>query len=710
MCFLAENPLFIHDLAIQDLTGDLNPNGNNEPGWIISDSQMMTAFQPDGNCYPMEGSCSLYCEGGCYRTMNYAVNVASEYDDMVLEVTRDDGTVTEFPGYFEWKTKIVQNVEVLDDYENYVYQRRKYYSPIVPNGSYTMRFKLNGAVVWPEFVEETWEDPPSCGPYVSDGNITLVTPTSTGDNCDNVIRHGDAEQGTRNLWMHSGGGLQVVEPGYNSAYAFSSVLRKGTWQGPGQFLDTRCLVEGNQYEISMRVKLLDNDGNPQHCDVNREDINAYDVCPRVSLRVRQLAGNRIGDPVDVSYAYPLALTVGPYNKDEWNFIYGVFTVTQSIATADAVFLFVDRARPGVNIVIDDAKMVPTVHSCAMPVYNTDFEVGDARFWSKLGTAKTDIYSPGYGGSAYALRTTERKEFWSSMSQALNSDCLVEGTTYDVSVFILLLDENDIMIDCDPSLSWGSSTDNVCPTMSLRVTTGTEYVDIDVGSVTGTWTSGDWNAMHGSFTPTQEMLVADSVRLFFRKFKEGKNIVIDDVSIVSVEASDPNQLMNNGDFSAGDTRHFYADRGGETDTYSPGFDDDFALINRDRTFEYFGVRQSIDTNVIEEDATYKLEAKVKLFAADEVTPFDCDPAAVGGDYLCPVIYLRSQEPAKATLSRFVGSVKGPWVSGEWNTIEGLVVFFHYEIHAPSLNLVIDRAPEGVVVVLDNISMSKVTATA
>eukprot|EP00957_Ditylum_brightwellii_P085999 6542780-Ditylum_brightwellii.AAC.1 len=28
MCFLAANPMFLHDLTIQDLSGDLKPNGN----------------------------------------------------------------------------------------------------------------------------------------------------------------------------------------------------------------------------------------------------------------------------------------------------------------------------------------------------------------------------------------------------------------------------------------------------------------------------------------------------------------------------------------------------------------------------------------------------------------------------------------------------------------------------------------------------------
>jgi len=715
MCFLAENEMFLHDLAIQDLSGDLNPNGNGVAGWILSDSPKMTAFLEEGTCFPMEGSCAIFCEGGCFRTMNYAINVAAEYDNLVLEATHADGRVTEFEGYFEAKTTIIQNVEVPDDYENFVYQRRKYFSPILPDGEYTLRFKKDGAIVWPEFAEETWESPPSCIPHVLDSSITLEVPTPKDEECANVINHGDAEEGTRNFWMHSGGGIEMYTPGYNSAFAFRSTRRKGTWQGPGQFLDTRCLTSGSQYEISAMVKLEDNNGVPQNCNPNQENINAFDICPRVSLRLRHLAGNKIGDPVDVSYAYPLATTVGPYNKDDWNMIYGVFTVTESIASADTVFFFIDRARPGVNIIIDDVKMVPTVQTCQSPIYNTDFETGDARFWGKVGTTTTDMFVPGYpnlpGASTegFALRTFSRKEFWASMSQPLNTDCLEEGTAYSVSSNILLLDANGNIANCDTSLEYGAITVNVCPKMALKITTGNVEVDVDIADVTGPWNQGNWNSMNGIFTVTQEMLVADSVRLFWRKYEEGHDIVVDNVAVTSVEAQDPDKLMNNGDFSSGDTRHFKPDRGGVISIYAGGYDDDFALIMTGRDASYYGVRQNIDTNVLEEGVSYTASAKFKLFLPDGTTPFDCEPTAVAGEKICPVMYLKAQEPGVGSQTRLIGSTLGE-KDADWNTIAGNVVFFHNEINAPSLTLIIDRAPAGIVMVLDNVGVTKVTSTA
>eukprot|EP00957_Ditylum_brightwellii_P159294 12125516-Ditylum_brightwellii.AAC.2 len=66
------------------------------------------------------------------------------------------------------------------------------------------RFKKDGAIIWLEFAEETWENPPACIPCVVDASIILEVPTLKDEECANVINHSDAKEGTHNFWMHSG--------------------------------------------------------------------------------------------------------------------------------------------------------------------------------------------------------------------------------------------------------------------------------------------------------------------------------------------------------------------------------------------------------------------------------------------------------------------------------------------------------------------------
>ena len=89
----------------------------------------------------------------------------------------------------------------------------------------------------------------------------------------------------------------------------------------------------------------------------------------------------------------------------------------------------------------------------MSVYNTDFKTGEMRFWKTIGVTEIAIHSPGYK-SDYALKTTSRSEWWGSMSQDLNKDCLIEGEKFTVSAMVLLLDQNEAIHEYDATAVWG----------------------------------------------------------------------------------------------------------------------------------------------------------------------------------------------------------------------------------------------------------------
>jgi len=197
----------------------LNPSGSGLPGVVVSNSTAMTTFSE--NCMDMVGSCSLYCEGtsACYRGLNIATWDTPDYEELFLEVTDSEGKIFNFKGYFETKMKdTVQTidgtptlVEVPDEYENKIYQRRRYYSPLLPHGKYTLRFKMGGLSYWPQFVEVVWEDSPDCTPHISDDNILLSIPSPTDSDCSNLIRNPGAEMAGHDFWAHTGGEMEVTK-------------------------------------------------------------------------------------------------------------------------------------------------------------------------------------------------------------------------------------------------------------------------------------------------------------------------------------------------------------------------------------------------------------------------------------------------------------------------------------------------------------------
>jgi len=568
-----------------------------------------------------------------------------------------------------------------------------------------MKFKKEGAPYWPQFIELVWEDPPPCNPHIDENTTKLEIPPPSEVDCFNLLRNYDAGLGDYSFWSHSGGGVKVVEY-EDGKYAISSIHRTGAWHGFGQYLDTRCLVEGSQFEIIVKIRLQNSDGEFVVCNINRVDYNAGDACPRVSFRMRKLLGNKIGDGVESKYAYPMANAVGPWKADDWNTLYGKFTVTEAIAESDSVYFFIDRARPGVNIMIDFVLVIPTIHGCQMPIYNGDFEVGDTRFWRTIGSTEIDIYDTGYSGES-SLRTTKRKEWWGSMIQDLNKDCLFKGDKFSVSAMVMFLDADENIYDCNPSLQWGvdANMDKVCPTIALRLTTGSQIEDIDIGAMPGPITEGLWNNIFGQFEVDDSIMEADLVSIYFRKLKAGINIAVDDFVVTKLSDSEGgNEIVQNGDFSSGDARYFHIHGGGSISVVEDSIDPtEKYLIVEKRTRSDYGVRYAIDTTPLSSSIMYRISVDLRL-TTEEWYGFSCDPGTMEAESKCPILYLRSQFIGKKQLmTRPIASAPSDFKPSEWNTFSSYFQFLESEIKADSLYLIINDAPPNAVMFLDNLKI-------
>ena len=714
----------LEDIIFEDWTGDLNPNENdNTPGAVVSRNGVMDAFIDD--CVEMEGSCAKFCPGGCYRGVNFASSQAMEYLDWSIQaVSNESGKKVNFKGYFANNTRLnfdscdinpvtgeKTNCDLMEDhYNNYIYQRRRYFTATLPKGDYTLQFvDGNGEVGWPTFIEMQWEDNITCPTAINDDKISINIPTPTDEDCNQIIRNNGGEENSVNHWMHAGGDIKIVGDGYNSNYAISSVERTGAWQGPGQYLDSRCFNVGEYYEVTARVKLVDEaTGNDVLCDPHQKHYMAEDVCPRIAFRLREIKGNNIDDEVITTFVYPVAETLGPYKANEWNLMYGLIKITEHIAKQSTIFMYVERATPGVAIVIDDVRMGRTVAGSSQFSYNRDLETGDTRFWRTHGPNDLDIVDAGYGRTGYALKSFNREYPWASMEQELNQDYLVLGQTYAVKAKVRL-ERDGSPWACQPGVRWGIVGEelNACPTLGIRIAvfnaTHSDYEDI--GIVAGEWDTNGWNDMYGVFKVTQEILDAPAVTIIWTKLHESIDIVIDDVEIDEVTPPSCDDLIVNGGAEYDDYAPLYWRMFGVSSVdLAPnmGVDNSNALINSDRVSENDGIRQMINHDCVHPGAVYEVLAWVKL-VDDNGAGVECDVSKTYGSR-CPVLNIGAQNPMGSPQHRIVGSPVSTWKKDEFNLLKGHFKFFTNECYADALFLSVTKVDPSVTMLVDDVSMT------
>jgi len=725
------------DMAIYDQTGDLNPVSEGTPGHVVSNHSIMSTFAPKP-CHDMVGSCALYCEDTCYRTVNIATHVDESLTEVKLRATRtNDGVNTDFYSYFEYMTEdgteqvtingrnIFKAITVNSTNDNYFYTRRRYFSAILPYGDYELQFYKNNTPFFPKFAELVFDDAPECTPYIDNTTITFITPPIEEEECKQLIKNNGVETGTFEHWQHAGGSMSIAKQGYLSQNSLRTLVRTGSWHGLGQWIDIRCLVEGQQFEITGRYKLLNEGDKPTICDIDMKEYSNPNVCPRVSIRLRHLTGDWIGQKVLNTYLYPVAEALSPITTTDWNFIYGVLTVTAEMANASTAFIWVERYGVGKNMMLDAFSAVPVVRTCADADFNRGVESGDLAWWKTFGQTKLEIVEPGYGDSKYALKASKRKQFWSSMASIVKPDCLTPGQAFKITAKFKLSRGTDDW-DCIPGRYWGplAFQHDVCPTLAVRFDKGGESTIRELGVVTE-FVKGEWNDVFGVFIATTDMRFSDSMFAWFTKFHYLTDITLDDFSIQPEPGvgCDLN-ILHNGDFNYGDTRSWSPFFAGIIETYSYTDSDgkpNIAGAYIESRYWHEGVGQKLDRMCLDTETEFEAEVDVMLFEDDKTTPYACDPTIKiqptkktmesSDVWRCPVIALATQNPG--TFPKFVeiGAVSGTtWDTTGWNKMTGTFKITEEQNSATKMWIEIHNTKPGLTIVVDNFLMRKVQTPA
>jgi hypothetical protein len=188
-----------------------------------------------------------------------------------------------------------------------------------------------------------------------------ISVTPIPKSCDNLILNHDFEDGSASFWVPQARdriNVSLVSPGVQqSQYA---LLLQHTTSNRGytfdQYLDTRCLVEGDNLIIEAQFKLLDKAdlSSGLSCDPSSRNTNSADHCPTIRLTGRNCKEGNI-DAV-LWNQQPFAV----WHSDGFNFYSNSFSVSANLASCEESYIRLAHSLPdGVALVVDNIQILST---------------------------------------------------------------------------------------------------------------------------------------------------------------------------------------------------------------------------------------------------------------------------------------------------------------------------------------------------------------
>jgi hypothetical protein len=712
---------FRNDVMLQDVTGDFDPQNLHRPGFIISNNVSMTTFCPEAEM--LEGSCAKFCPGKCWRSLMFGFSADEYFNDIILRATDlATGISTDFRSYYHNESAFTATGQccIADVVANTVEFRRRYATAHLPDGHYNLTFMVNGAPTWPIFQEMVWGRPFQCSPYIDDTKITLVKPDPPAGWCDDLATNGDGSEG-RHYWSHSGSGIKQWLGGVGGPTdpcLGSSGIRKDHFAGPAQFFDSRCIFGGMEYEVTANFKLMAKDANNNSfavaCNPNEISPTAYYSCPRLTLEIRTMEGNNIGDNITTLYMTPVATAVAPATAG-WNTMVGSLTILPEVANATTVMIYAERARIGVDILLDNLKILPRARSCDDLILNGGFSSGDTRYFTNYGGAQINIVSIKNADNTtnYAVWAYNRKNYFSSAAQEFKESCLNFNDTYKVTAKVGLVSASTgAAFTCNPSVQSYNITTR-CPDLQVTAMKGNVTKTYPAGKLIGSWKTGSLNDMYGEFTVDAFMSTAEVVQISVTGVSPTVDIIMDDLSVVPASPwTCANGLLRNSGAEDGDSKSWAPWLGGTIDAFNTtstylAKEGNYFFASRDRTLSAAGIQQLMNRDCFDLQGAYSVSAWVKLVKNN--TAFACDPASTSLDDRCPLIEIAAMNTGGAAAIHPVGGFVGSqWAATGWNQINGTFQFFDMELAASTLSLVIAEGPTGASMLIDNVEIRRISS--
>ena len=656
----------LRDVVIEVVGGDM---GN---GFITSRNRAeLTAFLPVNSCSDLgDDQCANFCADTCLRTIRFLVDPYVG-ESMVLEVSADGSSIfINDAGLTHGDTTRATTYRI--------------FSVVLPAGDYTMRFLKDGVETWPGFVLEDPVEAPSCWSADAPIKYILSKPSVT---CDVLIsdsvRNGNLESGSLQYWQHVWSGIELVTPGVDgSGYAAISPFRQHS--NIGQHMDTRCLVEGDEYEFTARVRSVDSvdGGSPVTCDPNSN-------APGLRCSYANIFSEFINDAGEKDTEYKgIATTVASTSTDNWKTIHGVFKMTEHMAKSDRAFVYVEGG-PGF-VEVDNMTLQKFDRTDLPIILNGDFEVGDPRFWTRGWTDQLEMVT-GDTGVAVAMSGN-----YKILQQYLGPDALVDGKRY---LFQARYKIEGGPGSCEPEKRWG---DLACPKVSVDAMFEDSALNKNRGYefAVPPYVQGSWNVLYGYIDTTQKMLDANDLRLWVGYGPKLSTIVFDDMSLEEVQRN-CNDLLINGDAETGDARGWKPYGTTKLSVSSDANTGSYAIANTNREQLWAGLEQWVDLTCMEIGVTYRIIASIKLVKDGQ--PFDCK--AVNR---CPKVTVESRFDSNevSTKRTFLGNENTDWVVGSYNQFIATFSVDNNMATADQVSIAFQNPTQSVDMLFDDVSVVRI----
>lgn len=624
----------IDNVYLTDIGSGMRPAGvaATNVSTVISNTPAMSHFLDLNKCRAFPERAYMYCSNTCLRTVLLSVP-PSMTDDFVLRINKEGfpGNFIEVDGKFDNETLNRDGSGGPDEVANSWLRKRRYFAASLPDADYVFRLYRGGKMDWPTSVEVTFEKP-QCDTSLTNKRVSIGEPSPSASTCSELIKNGDMEMSTTDYpyWLHHESGLSLAPgKGISGSTALSEIDPQAPVNGlVGQFLDTRCLQKGKQYEVRAWVKVMRN-GAPYDCDPANN-------CPTAGLKL-WTAQDADGSSFSESNIGVVYFFERPYDRSGWNLLRGTFTVDKRIESASSVLLFVERGRRGITMLIDNVSVSPVAGTCNELVFNGDFD-GNSGFWQKRVASTTMVMKNGN-----SLKMTDRNSLIHSPEQDIRVGCMRPGDRFVATARVRLENTDGSMFGCDPTRTTG----NVCPRMRIKsfVDEGLPSFDSSLWrsvAVTDHGRSNGWYILSGVFSAEELDKRADRITLAFDRVSAQKDFVIDNVSIKPL-LKDCSNLFLNGDAEYGDTPSFWSTWGANGNerisVVSAGAGNHaFKIDRRDEAGD--GIQQFVDPRCLVAGSVWKLVARMKLVskttgkgvtcdASDERVVFGCPPVRILG---------------------------------------------------------------------------------
>ncbi len=165
--------------------------------------------------------------------------------------------------------------------------------------------------------------------------------------CHNLVLNGDFEGGDSSLWRPSwrpGIDYDIFDQYGANGSLFSLIIQSYTSNSVRQILDTRCLIEGQEFLISAKHRLLNATDLNQGLECEPSILSVWDSrhCPTIFIR-----GTGCNGTNNLEYTFWNEIDQFQWNPDDFNPYESVLTVGPELASCDvsSIYIFFTSSLP-----------------------------------------------------------------------------------------------------------------------------------------------------------------------------------------------------------------------------------------------------------------------------------------------------------------------------------------------------------------------------